>query len=244
MRFVSGFGSNCARDEKNLWHVRKLPKVLAKVHIRVEFLCPSCPPCVHGEAIMRSSCQFVCSSPLLRVIVGLFGHHLCTMAKTMVTWSWQIVVGRQQDIARHSLSHSVAKVWHQLNRVSEKAVSLKWPSHISVWVLRMSAYDNFLSFVVIRWCTSAARREVVERAFRARCHTHSYVGARCVRREILCMHINSLRMPMYGPYAASTFCERSARPRHGRLTLTERPQYADVGGHTICQFHDEPSACW
>ena len=58
------------------------------------------------------------------------------------------------------------------------------------------------------------------------------------------MHKNSLRMPTYGPYAASTLCntlcERSARPRHGRRTLTERPQYADVGGHKMCQFHDEP----
>ena len=51
-------------------------------------------------------------------------------------------------------------------------------------------------------------------------------------------------MPTYGPYAASTLCERSARPWHGRRTLTERPQYADIGGHKICKFNDEPSACW
>ena len=43
---------------------------------------------------------------------------------------------------------------------------------------------------------------------------------------------------------AHAICERSARPRHGRRTLTERPQNADVGGHKMCQFHDEPSACW
>ena len=96
---------------------------------------------------------------------------------------------------------------------------VKWPSHISVWALRMPAYDDFLSFVVIRWCTSAARREVVERAFRARCHTHSYVGARCVRREILCMHKNSLRMPTYGPYAASTLCTRYANVPRVRGTV-------------------------
>ena len=99
---------------------------------------------------------------------------------------------------------------------------LKWPSHISVWALRMPAYDDFLSFVVIRWCTSAARREVVERAFRARCHTHSYVGARCVRREILCMHKNSLRMPTYGPYAANTLCTRYANVPRVRGTVGVR----------------------
>ena len=98
----------------------------------------------------------------------------------------------------------------------------KWPSHISVWALRMPAYDDFLSFVVIRWCTSAARREVVERAFRARCHTHSYVGARCVRRGILCMHKNSLRMPTYGPHAASTLCTRYANVPRVRGTVGVR----------------------
>ena len=106
-------------------------------------------------------------------------------------------------------------VWYRLlsyrRRQQWYSWFLKWPSHISVWALRMPVYGDFLSFVVIRWCTSAARREVVERAFRARCHTHSYVGARCcVRREILCMHKTSLRMPTYGPYAASTLCTRYA----------------------------------
>ena len=100
-------------------------------------------------------------------------------------------------------------------------VCIKWPSHTSVWTLRMPAYDDFLSFVVIRWCTSAARREVVERAFRARCHTHSYVGARCVRWEILCMHKNSLRMPTYGLYAASTICTRYANVPRVRGTVPE-----------------------
>ena len=100
--------------------------------------------------------------------------------------------------------------------------SFKWPSHISVWALRMPAYDDFLAYAVIRWCTSAARREVVERAFRARCHTHSYVGARCVRREILCLHKNSLRMPTYGPYAASTLCTRYAKVPRVRGTVSVR----------------------
>ena len=86
----------------------------------------------------------------------------------------------------------------------------------------MPAYDDFLSFVVIRWCTSEARREVVELAFRARCHTHSYVGARCVRREILCMHKNSLRMPTYGPYAASTLYTRYANVPRVRGTVGVR----------------------
>ena len=117
---------------------------------------------------------------------------------------------------------------------------VKWPSHYSVWTLPMPAYDDFLSFAVIRWCTSAARREVGERAFRARCHTHSYVGARSVRREILCMHKNSLRRPTYGPYAASTLCERSACSLRVKRTLTERPQHADAGGHKMCQFHACP----
>ena len=91
---------------------------------------------------------------------------------------------------------------------------------VAVTYQRMSsAYDDFLSFVVIRWCTSAARREVVERAFRARCHTHSYVGARCVRREILCMHKNSLRMPTY---AASTLCTRYANVPRVRGTVGVR----------------------
>ena len=84
-----------------------------------------------------------------------------------------------------------------------------------------------------------ARREVIERAFRARCHTHSYVGARCVRRGIVCMHKYSLRMLTYGPNAASTLCERSARPQRGRRTLTERC------GHKMCQgrIHLSP-AVW
>ena len=51
------------------------------------------------------------------------------------------------------------------------------------------------------------------RAFKARCHTHSYVGGRSVRREILCMHKKILRM------------------------------HADVGRYKMCQFHDERSAC-
>ena len=57
------------------------------------------------------------------------------------------------------------------------------------------------------------------------------------------MNKNSLRMPTYGPYAASTLCERSARPRRGRRTLTGRPQHTDVGQYNLRQFH-EPSACW
>ena len=50
--------------------------------------------------------------------------------------------------------------------------------------------------------------------------------------------------PVRSEHAMHTVSERSARPRRGRRTLTERPQYADVGGHKMCQFRDEPSACW
>ena len=50
--------------------------------------------------------------------------------------------------------------------------------------------------------------------------------------------------PVSSEHTIHTLCERSARPRRGRRTLTERPQYADVGGHKLCQFHDEPSVCW
>ena len=126
--------------------------------------------------------------------------------------------------------------------------SFKWPSHISVWAVRMPAYDDFLSFVVIRWCTSAARREVVERALRARCHTHSYVGARCVRREILCMHKNSLRMPTYGPYAENTLCTLYANvPRvRGTVGVRWRNVHSTLTWvDTKCvHFTTEPSACW
>ena len=87
-----------------------------------------------------------------------------------------------------------------------------------------------------------------ERAFRALCHTYSYVGARSVRREILCMHKKFSAYadvrPVRSEHAKHTLCERSARSQYGRRTLKERPQYADVGGHKICQFHDESSACW
>ena len=50
--------------------------------------------------------------------------------------------------------------------------------------------------------------------------------------------------PVRSEHAMHTLCERSARPRCGWRTLTERPQYVDVGGHKIFQFHDEPSTCW
>ena len=52
---------------------QKLTNVLAKVHVRVAFVCPSCLPCDHREFIMRVSCQFVGHSPLSRVIVGNVG---------------------------------------------------------------------------------------------------------------------------------------------------------------------------
>ena len=50
--------------------------------------------------------------------------------------------------------------------------------------------------------------------------------------------------PIRSKHAMHTLCERSARPRRGRRMLTERPQYADVGGHKMGQFHDKPSTCW
>ena len=61
-----------------------------------------------------------------------------------------------------------------------------------------------------------------------------YFSFAYVRREILCMHKNSLSMPTYGPYAASTWCTRYANvPRvqgtvgvrwrnvHSTLTLVD-----------------------
>ena len=50
--------------------------------------------------------------------------------------------------------------------------------------------------------------------------------------------------PVRSEHAMHTLCERSVRPRRSRSTLTERPQYADVDGHKMCQFDDEPSAFW
>ena len=98
---------------------------------------------------------------------------------------------------------------------TKKWTKLKWPSHYSVWALRMPAYDEFESFVVIRWCTSAARREVFERAFRARCHTHSYVGARCV--------LIDYRLNMAKLYACTNILCVCLRMAH-----TQRARYANV----------------
>ena len=109
----------------------------------------------------------------------------------------------------------------------------------------------------------------VWRLFVIRCHTLMHVGSTSggglasvqstvlyalVRRSSLRTPRNFMHAQKFSAYADArpvrsehamhTLCERSARPRHGRRTLTERPQYADVGGHKMCQFHDEPSACW
>ena len=109
----------------------------------------------------------------------------------------------------------------------------------------------------------------VWRLFIIRCHTLMHVGSTSgggwasvqstvsyalVRRNSLraprnFMHAQKLSAyadvrPVRSEDAMHTLCERSTRPRHGRRTLTERPQYADVGGHKRCQFNDEPSACW
>ena len=42
--------------------------------------------------------------------------------------------------------------------------------------------------------------------------------------------------PVRSEHAMHTQWERSARPRRGSRTLTERPQYADVCGHKMFQF--------
>ena len=73
--------------------------VPAKVHILVDLVCPSCPPCVHSESIV-----FVQPSPLLRVTTGDIGQMLSAKCylhdgNTVVTWSFQMILGRQQDIA-------------------------------------------------------------------------------------------------------------------------------------------------
>ena len=46
--------------------------------------------------------------------------------------------------------------------------------------------------------------------------------------------------PVRSEHAMHTLCERSARPRHGRHMLTERPQYADVGGQKCVNFTTSP----
>ena len=109
----------------------------------------------------------------------------------------------------------------------------------------------------------------VWRLFVIRCHTLMHVGSTSgggwasvqstvsyalARRSSLrtprnFMHAQKLSAyadvrPVRREHAMHTLCERSARPRHGRRTLTERQQYADVGGHKMCRFHDESSACW
>ena len=46
--------------------------------------------------------------------------------------------------------------------------------------------------------------------------------------------------PVPNEHAMHALCERSARPRRGRRTLTERPQYDDVGGQKIVNFTTSP----
>ena len=46
--------------------------------------------------------------------------------------------------------------------------------------------------------------------------------------------------PVRIEHAMHTQCERSARPRRGSRTLTERPQYADVVGHKCVNFTTSP----
>ena len=128
---------------------------------------------------------------------------------------------------------------------------LKWPSHISVWALRMPAYACVWRLFVIRCHTLMHVGSTSGGGWASVQSTVSYV---LVRRSSLrtprnFMHAQNFSAyadvrPVRSEHAMHTLCERSARPRHGGRTLTERPQYADVGGHKMCQFHDEPSACW
>ena len=64
---------------------------------------------------------------------------------------------------------------------------------------------------------------------------------------ILVSHMHAQKFSAYADvrsvrseHAMHALCERSARPRHGRRTLTEHPRC----GHKMCPFHDDPSACW
>ena len=65
---------------QNLWHVKKLPKVVPKLHLRVNFVWPSRPPCGHREIIVCKSYGFVWPSYLIRVVIGDAGSFLHTMA--------------------------------------------------------------------------------------------------------------------------------------------------------------------
>ena len=47
---------------QNLWHAKKLPKVLPKVHFRVEFVCPFCLSCGHPNCVLRNRIMFVFTS--------------------------------------------------------------------------------------------------------------------------------------------------------------------------------------
>ena len=93
--------------------------------------------------------------------------------------------------------------------------------HISAYelcvCLRMTTVCHTLSYADAR--RQHFGRWLGERSEHGVICTHPYVGARCVRREILCMHKNSLRMPTYGPYAASTLCTRYANVPRVRGTV-------------------------
>ena len=65
---------------QNLWHVKKVPMVFPKLHLRVDFVCPSRPMCGHRETIVCTSCWFVWPSSLLRMAIGDTRHFLHTMA--------------------------------------------------------------------------------------------------------------------------------------------------------------------
>ena len=101
--------------------------------------------------------------------------------------------------------------------------------HVVFWqrlTKHTTAYELCVWWLFAIRCHSYAdaRRKVVERAFRASCHTHSYVGPCCVCRETLYMHKKYLRMPTYAvrsDHAMYTLCERSVRNVHNTLTLVD-----------------------
>ena len=119
-------------------------------------------------------------------------------------------------------------------------VSLKWPSHISVWALRMPAYDDFLSYAdacrqhVGRWLSERSEHVVI-RPCTSELVAYAEKFYACTK--ILCV---CRRRPVRSKHAMHTLCERSARPRRGRRTLTERPQYADVCGQKCVNFTTSP----
>ena len=113
--------------------------------------------------------------------------------------------------------------------------------HISAYelcvCLRMTTFCHSLSYAdarrqhVGRWLSERSEHDVI-RARTSELVAYAEKFYACTK--ILCV------------------CRRTARTQRARYAHAMRTfrasaarwAYADVGGHKICQFHDEPSACW